>query len=295
MSSSIRTLAIAATAALVLIGTAASLERAAAFAQAQAPSRATVTGTVVDAALAPLAGVIVTLEQQGRMISRATTNAEGAFVLTGIAPGAYQVRVAHTGYPAFAKALTVTARATTVRLPIVLVRPEDRARDAAAQEAQAGSVAMRSVAGGMAGGGGRGGAAGPPPGSTGAQGTLRTRTPTVATTTHSDFVQTLPRADRYPPGFLLPGETYAEFSPNRFHATLDRPLSTFGADVDTASYSNIRRFLSSGQLPPAEAVRVEEMINYFRFDYAAPRGPHPIALTTEIGDCPWAPGHKLRE
>jgi Ca-activated chloride channel family protein len=92
---------------------------------------------------------------------------------------------------------------------------------------------------------------------------------------------------------LQPGETYSAFQRNRFQATLDQPLSTFGADVDTASYSNVRRFLSTGQLPPGEAVRVEEIVNYFRFGYAAPRDGRPIALTTEIGDCPWAPSHRL--
>ena len=63
--------------------------------------------------------------------------------------------------------------------------------------------------------------------------------------------------------------------------------------MDTASYSNVRRFLSSGQLPPREAVRIEELVNYFRFAYADPRDGRPIGLTTEVGDCPWAPSHKL--
>ena len=88
-------------------------------------------------------------------------------------------------------------------------------------------------------------------------------------------------------------ETYARFRSNRFTFTAEEPLSTFGADVDTASYSNIRRFLQNGQLPPPDAVRVEEMVNYFRFAYPAPARGRPVSLTTEIGDCPWAPGHKL--
>jgi len=91
----------------------------------------------------------------------------------------------------------------------------------------------------------------------------------------------------------LTGETYTQFEPHRFSATLDRPLSTFGADVDTASYTNIRRFLSSGQLPPSQAVRIEELVNYFHFGYAAPRDGRPMALTTEVGECPWDPSHQL--
>ena len=86
---------------------------------------------------------------------------------------------------------------------------------------------------------------------------------------------------------------YAHVEPNRFQSAWDHPLSTFGADVDTASYANVRRFLSQGQLPPRDAVRVEEFVNYFKFDYDVPRDGHPIAITTEVGDCPWAPAHKL--
>ena len=96
-----------------------------------------------------------------------------------------------------------------------------------------------------------------------------------------------------PYGWPGTGESYASIDPNRFKSAREHPLSTFGADVDTASYANVRRFLSQGQLPPRDAVRVEEFINYFRFNYPAPRDGRPIALTTEIGDCPWAPAHKL--
>ena len=93
--------------------------------------------------------------------------------------------------------------------------------------------------------------------------------------------------------YVHSGERYAHVDPNRFQSALTQPLSTFGADVDTASYTNVRRFLSQGQLPPRDAVRVEEFVNYFQFDYDAPRNGQPIAITTEVGDCPWAPGHKL--
>ena len=87
-------------------------------------------------------------------------------------------------------------------------------------------------------------------------------------------------------------DRYDGVEPNRFKNTLEHPLSTFGADVDTASFVNVRRFLSNGQLPPTDAVRVEDFLNYFKPDYAQPRGGQPLALTAEIGDCPWAPSHK---
>jgi Ca-activated chloride channel homolog len=71
------------------------------------------------------------------------------------------------------------------------------------------------------------------------------------------------------------------------------PLSTFSIDVDTASMSNVRRILRGGDLPPAGAVRIEEMINYFSYDYPEPDGADPFSVTVEVAECPWAPSHRL--
>jgi Ca-activated chloride channel family protein len=88
-------------------------------------------------------------------------------------------------------------------------------------------------------------------------------------------------------------EAYARIEENRFLAALTNPLSTFSIDVDAASYSNVRRFLSAGQLPPADAVRLEELVNYFPYRYADPDGSDPFSVTTEVGSCPWAADHRL--
>jgi Ca-activated chloride channel homolog len=88
-------------------------------------------------------------------------------------------------------------------------------------------------------------------------------------------------------------EEYDHISENSFHKVADDPLSTFSIDVDAASYSNIRRFLNSNQLPPADAVRVEEMINYFHYDYPQPGKQDPFSINTEISVCPWNLNHKL--
>ncbi|MEM7152942.1 MAG: von Willebrand factor type A domain-containing protein [Myxococcota bacterium] len=88
-------------------------------------------------------------------------------------------------------------------------------------------------------------------------------------------------------------EDYNHIEESDFFVAADFPLSTFSVDVDTASYSNARRFLSRRQLPPADAVRIEEMINYFEYDYAEPAGPHPFSVTAEIGTCPWNEAHQL--
>ncbi len=88
-------------------------------------------------------------------------------------------------------------------------------------------------------------------------------------------------------------EDYAVINENRFFEATKEPLSTFSIDVDAASYSNMRRFLKNGQEPPKDAVRIEEMVNYFNYDYSKPAGEHPFTVNTEISECPWAPDHRL--
>ena len=88
-------------------------------------------------------------------------------------------------------------------------------------------------------------------------------------------------------------EDYDEINENRFLETSENPLSTFSIDVDGASYSNVRRYLTSGQLPPAGAVRIEELINYFHYDYPQPKGEYPFSINTEIADCPWNKENQL--
>jgi Ca-activated chloride channel family protein len=91
----------------------------------------------------------------------------------------------------------------------------------------------------------------------------------------------------------LDTEAYAAVEESGFVDAQANPLSTFSIDVDTASYSNVRRFLSQGQLPPAGAVRIEELINYFPFDYAEPTGDVPFSVTTEVSVAPWNSAHRL--
>lgn len=88
-------------------------------------------------------------------------------------------------------------------------------------------------------------------------------------------------------------EHYSKPVENQFVSPVIESHSTFSLDVDKASYSNVRRFLNSGRLPPADAVRVEEMVNYFHYNYQQPIGPHPLAITSNYTDCPWNHQHKL--
>ena len=88
-------------------------------------------------------------------------------------------------------------------------------------------------------------------------------------------------------------EGYSIIHENGYKSTTDQPLSTFSADVDRASYSNIRRFLNRGKIPPKDAVRVEEMINYFSYNYAEPKDDKPFSTSTELAECPWNSQHLL--
>ncbi|MBL6949331.1 MAG: VWA domain-containing protein [Bacteroidales bacterium] len=88
-------------------------------------------------------------------------------------------------------------------------------------------------------------------------------------------------------------ESYDKIYENVFKEVIDDPLSTFSIDVDRASYSNVRRFLNNNSLPYKDAVRIEELINYFNYSYSQPLNGVPFSVTLEMGNCPWEPGHRL--
>jgi len=88
-------------------------------------------------------------------------------------------------------------------------------------------------------------------------------------------------------------ESYDDVGENPFRLVSATPLSTFSVDVDTASYSNMRRFLNDGELPPDASIRIEELINYFRYSYPQPKADQPFSITTELSECPWNPKHRL--
>lgn len=88
-------------------------------------------------------------------------------------------------------------------------------------------------------------------------------------------------------------ESYENFIENPFEGASYSPVSTFSIDVDNASYTNIRRFINNGQTVPKDAVRIEEMINFFKYDYPHPKSKHPFTINTQYSDAPWNPKHKL--
>ncbi|MCP3932138.1 MAG: DUF3520 domain-containing protein [Bacteroidetes bacterium] len=98
-------------------------------------------------------------------------------------------------------------------------------------------------------------------------------------------------AEAEPPAYNT--EDYDVINENRFLEALQNPLSTFSIDVDAASYSNMRRYIQNGQTPPRDAIRIEEMVNYFNYEYPDPTDEHPFTVVTEISDCPWQSDHRL--
>ena len=102
-----------------------------------------------------------------------------------------------------------------------------------------------------------------------------------------------PAAIEAPPPEGFSREGYDKITDNPFFDAQATPLSTFSIDVDTAAYANMRRFLNQGSLPPKDAVRIEELINYFEYAYPEPTGPDPFGVTAEISAAPWNPAHRL--
>ena len=88
-------------------------------------------------------------------------------------------------------------------------------------------------------------------------------------------------------------ESYDKISENAFVSALKKPLSTFSIDVDRASYANMRRFINMNQLPPKDAIRIEEMVNYFNYSYPLPKSDKPFSVNLELADCPWNKSHQL--
>jgi Ca-activated chloride channel family protein len=227
-----------------------------------------IEGMVIDASRIALPGVKVTLEQPPTVVASTTSDSSGRFRFTGVRAGTYDLRASLPGFKTLRLPMSVAdgVRAIPVTLEMqvgstaeeVVVQGQTMLIDSRNPRAAPPASAAAGVLPYASGAGGRGG-------------------------------NYLP--GRYAP--LASTESYARIEKNQFKLTADDPLSTFAADVDTASYSNVRRFLSKGALPPVDAVRVEELVNYFRFAYPEPGARRPVSVTTEVGDCPWAPAHKL--
>jgi len=222
------------------------------------------SGVVTDSQGLPLDGATVTaildFGRPGQKDFKAVSDKSGAYEIRNLAPGLYAVKAEWRGKVVFVRRDVRLEEGRPFRLDIQTTLVDNiplimEERDA---------LARPSV---------------PPPG--GVQGGV--------TGGVIGGVMTSYRAEK--PDFNT--EEYSRIIDNAYLDALNNPLSTFSIDVDTASYANIRRFLKQNQWPPKDAVRVEEMVNDFDYDYPQPRGEHPFAVVTEVSTAPWNPAHKL--
>jgi Ca-activated chloride channel family protein len=219
----------------------------------------TLTGTVKDPSGAVLAGA--TVEAAGPSVATALTDGRGEFRLVNLAPGSYTVTATLAGFERWTARITVTPRSESrVAIAMRIGTFAEKTNVSAAPPPVNVQAAARAYMGGVTT------LAAPRPAGTRVERDARRRFDT---------------------------EAYEHRDDNGFKRVSSDPLSTFSVDVDTASYANVRRFLNEGRLPEPGAVRVEELINYFRLPYAEPEGDAPFAITTELSACPWNPRHQL--
>jgi Ca-activated chloride channel family protein len=225
----------------------------------------TIEGTVTTQAGTAISGATVTIAGTGTCkVSRTvTTNAAGQFLAGGLPSCTYAITAAATGFMAGGTTTTLGDRRALVSLVLAPVgkqeepkheKPDVKPERKAADKREPSLPPAADVA------------LAPMP------------SPSVPP-------MQAPMALEQDPAMNT--EAYSRIDENPFYQVQTRPLSTFSADVDTASYANTRRFLRDGQLPPKDAVRIEELVNYFHYDLPAPPKGQPFSITTEVGPSPW--------
>jgi len=228
-----------------------------------------IQGVVKDKATGqPVAGVTVVVTSPALTTEQyAITDEQGFYSVAGLPPGAYRVTFYYVDATAALPAVEVAA-GTATSAPLLL---DTSTVQGEAIEIRAAPPANDPIA-----------------------------TPQGITITQ-DYLQNVPGVAPSGVGAFagvrhdVAGNTeaYARIDENPFFRVSSQPLSTFSIDVDTASYANARRFLAEGALPPKDAVRIEEMINYFHYDDPPPTGSAPFTVSTEVGPSPWNPKFKL--
>ncbi|HEX5870666.1 MAG TPA: von Willebrand factor type A domain-containing protein, partial [Longimicrobium sp.] len=274
---------------------------------AAAQEAATVSGRVTNAQGQPEAAVLVRIES---LNAGASTAADGMYRLTipgaRIRPGlAVQITASRQGLSSVSRGITLSPGATLTQnfqlsAAVILLEDVVVTGTAGATEARKVPFTVATVSGADVGA--------PPPTAAGAvQGKVAGAAVVSGSGQPGNAPAILLRGPQSinAPGNTAPGaapgahpggfntEEYNLIQENPFLAVANNPLSTFAIDVDPASYSNVRRFIRDGQAPPRDAVRIEEMVNYFSYAYPDPRGPHPFAVVAEVGAAPWNPRHRL--
>ena len=254
-----------------------------------------VIGTVADAATAtPLSGVQI--HADGLMASTLTARDGGYLLrLPPAATGEVTIRAELIGYRSMTKRVSLGADSVPVDFALESTRRQDRVAPTMDELAVSIGTANESA---VQRSRGEGGVLVPSQAAVAARkaGATPSATRAVAAQARLLSAREFDRLaydlrGRYNRDFEREG--YERIYENEFRAVGSNPLSTFGIDVDRASYANVRRFIREGRLPPADAVRIEELINYFTYDFAAPEGPDPFSVRTEVAPAPWNPLHYL--
>ncbi len=215
----------------------------------------TIAGTVADGVSGqPLEGAAVLVEELGL---RASTGADGRYSIANVPAGLRAVRVSRVGYEAVEREVAVAAgRETVADFALVPSMPPDLRR-------RQDSLVLII------------------------EGAARARPEGLAPVMFSEDPSIVVRR----PPFNTEG--YAYIAENDFRLVASSPLSTFAIDVDRASYANVRRFVQEGLRPPVDAVRIEELINYFPYEWGKVAGDHPFEVSTEVWRAPWTRDHRL--
>jgi Ca-activated chloride channel family protein len=239
-------------------------------------SAGTIQGTIADESGAVLPGVTVTLTHEETGETRnAVTNDLGIYRFLGLSSGAYTLVAELSGFSSYRREGIEIRSGTAGRIDIVLrlasvaetvtvtgETPLIDTRSSATSYTFSSSSHRRS--------------------------TKSKSKPGSIPSQRVEPIDWIP-----PPSRSFNTEAYDLITDNPFRSVLDHPLSTFAIDVDRASYANVRRFLSSYQLPPKDAVRIEELVNYFDYDYPDPEADAPFSVSFEQMECPWKPDHRL--
>jgi Ca-activated chloride channel homolog len=236
------------------------------------PKTGRVIGHVRDRNGAPIASA--QLFVVGTALS-ASADPAGAYQFTAVLEGRAEIRAAFIGYKSSQATVTVRAGRTTTQDFVLEPAPTQLEEVTVTTGTEADAVAQ---------------AAAPAPGGVPRGKIEGKRNDQRPARGYIDGVPVEPWRYQREPGNT---EAYARIEDNRFLAAAANPLSTFSIDVDAASYSNVRRFLTKGTLPPPDAVRLEELVNYFSYTYPDQTGRRPFAVSADIGPCAWEPEHRL--
>lgn len=234
------------------------------------PGPSAIQGTVTDDGGAALPGVTVTATDARGGTRTVVTDVNGRYAINGLAAGEYTISAQLAGMSGVSQRVRVTANNITVAAMTMRVGTVSESITVTAEAPMSANPGTFTVGARMTGGQ-----------------SSASRPAAASSTAYTPAAVAAPA----PPPPARP--QYAEFQDHGFVDAASQRVTTFAIDVDRASYANVRRFLSERQLPPRDAVRIEEMVNYFTYDYPQPAGDVPFSVTAEVAGCPWNTANRL--